>query len=242
MADRDPKDMEPAAAGQLATETAELTAIAAAVDATWREHVPETLFVPPAAHPICGLLLMMRRVKRGDLPGLRAAGSPEMQRYVEALRTMAELAPGLHNTLAAELAEATPHVVRTGLEDDNAAAMNVTLSYLAGARNYACEALAICEAVVRHGDPRRHWQYFGLRIGPIVVQALCGDATLRGVPTPAISLRNPQSLAVRLSIALLAGGGTGVSADAFAALHKTLRDHREKLGPSFSRDFCKNKA
>ncbi len=222
MADRAAEDMEPAAAGQLATETAELTAIAAAVAAQWREHVPETLFVPPKLHPICGLLLMMRRVKRGDLPGLRAAGSPEMQRYVEALRTMAELAPGLHDALAAELAEAAPHVVRTGLEDKNIEAMKGTLHYLATVRNYTREALAICEAVVRHGDPRRHWHYFGLRIGSIIVRALGGDATLRGVPPPAVSLRNPQSLAVRLSIALLAIGGTTVSADAFAALHKNV--------------------
>ncbi len=222
MADRAAEDMEPATAGQLATETTKLTAIADAVAAQWREHVPETLFVPPERHPICGLLLMMRRVERGDLPGLRAAGSPEMQRYVEALRTIAELAPGLHDALAAELAEAAPHVVRTGLEDNNDRAMEVTLHYLAGARNYACEALAICEAVVRHGDPRRRWHYFGLRIGPIVVQALCGDAKLRGVPAPAISLRNPQSLAVCLSIALLAIGGVTVSADAFAALHKNV--------------------
>jgi hypothetical protein len=165
---------------------------------------------------------MMRRVKRGDLPGLRAAGSPEMQRYVEALRTMAELAPGLHDALAAELAEAAPHVVRTKLEDKNIEAMKGTLHYLAGARNYTREALAICEAVVRHGDPRRHWHYFGFRIGPIVVRALCGDATLRGVPPPAISLRNPQSMAVRLSVAILADAGAMVSADAFAALHKNV--------------------
>ncbi len=231
MADRDPEDMKPAAAGQLATETTELTAIAAAVAAQWREHVPETLFVPPERHPICGLLLVMRRVERGDLPGLRAAGSPEMQRYVEALRTMAELAPGLHDALAAELAEATPHVVRTGLEDNNDGAMKETLHYLAGARNYACEALTICEAVVRHGDPRRRWHYFGLRIGPIVVRELRDDAKLRGVPPPALALRNPQSLAVCLSIALLAIGGVTVSTDAFAALHRPVAKHKNAAKP-----------
>lgn len=168
MADRDPEDMELVSAGQLATELAESTEIAAAVAAKWRDHLPEPWFVPPLWHPVCGLLLMMRRVKRVDLPGLRTVGSPEMQRYVEALRTIRDLAPGLHKSLAVELAEATPHVVRPGLEDSNADAMQVTLHYLAGAANYACEALGICEAVVRHGDLRRHWHYFGLRIGPIV--------------------------------------------------------------------------
>lgn len=222
MGDRAVEDMEPAAAKQLATEIAELTAIAAAVAAAWREHVPETLFVPPESHPVCGLLLMMRRVKLNDLPGLRTLGSPEMQRYVEALRTMTELAPGLHDAFAAELAKVTPHVVRTGLEDINVNNMWLTLHYLAGARNYAREALAICESVMRHGDPRRHWHYFGSRIGTIVVEALCGDAKLRGVPPPAISLRNPDSVAVRLSVALLAISGVTVTADAFAALHKTV--------------------
>ena len=222
MGDRAVEDMEPAAAKQLATEIAELTAIAAAVATVWREHVPETLFVPPKSHPVCGLLLMMRRVKRNDLSGLRTLGSPEMQRYVEALRTMAKLAPHLHDALAAELAEVPPHIVRTGLEDKNLEAMNGTLHYLEGAQNYAREALAICESVMRHGDPRRHWRYFGLRIGTIVAEALCGDATLRGVPAPAISLRNGDSVAVRLCVALLAGEGVSVSLDAFAALHQTV--------------------
>ena len=222
MADCASETTESAAAGQLAAETRELTAIAAAVAAQWREHVPETLFVPPERHPICGLLLMMQRVKRRDLPGLRAAGSPEMQRYVEALRTMAKLAPRLHDALAADLAEATPHVVRTGLEDENAAAMEMTRQYLAGARDYACEAIRICEAVFRHGDRRRRWHYFGLRIGPIVARELRADAERRGVPAPALALQNPQSLAVRLSVALLAVGGECVSSAAFAWLHRQL--------------------
>lgn len=222
MADRADEDMEPAAAGQPETETAELAAIADAVAAKWCERVPETRFVPAAGHPICGLLLMMQRVRRGDLPGLGTAGSPEMQRYVEALRTIENLAPGLHKNLAAELAKATPHVVRTGLEDNNDDAMKVTLHYLEGARNYACEALKICESVVRHGDPRRHWYYFGLRIGPIVVAALRADAEQRGEPAPAVSLLNPESVAVGLSVDLLAIGGVTVSLDAFAKLHKTI--------------------
>ncbi len=225
MADRDPKDMKPAAARQLTTEMDEFAEIVNAVAAKLCEHVPGTPLMwagHPSWHPICNLVQMMRRAARKDLPGLRTLGSPEMRRYVEALRTMAELAPDLHKRLGAELAEATPHLRRTRIECDIADSMSKTLDYLAGASDCSREALKICESVVQRTDPRRHWYFWGRHIGPMVVKGLRGDAERRGEPAPAVALTYPESVAVRLSVDLLAIGGVTVSPDAFAKLHKTI--------------------
>ena len=225
MAEPDPKDMKPAAARQLTAEMDEFTEIANAVAAKLCEHVPGTPLMwawHPTWRPICWLMLLMRRAARKDLPGLRSVVSPEMQRYVKALRTMAELAPGLHKRLAAELAEATPHVMRTRIECAIADSMSKTLDYLAGASDSTREALKICESVVQRTDPRRHWYFWGRHIGPMVVARLRGDAEQRGEPAPALSLLNPESVAVKLSVALLDIGGVVVSPAALAKLHRTI--------------------
>ncbi len=225
MADRDAKDMEPVFDGQQAPEMAELFAIIDAVAAKLREHVPETPVMRgwhQTWHPVCNLVQMMRRVARKEMPGLHTVASPEMQRYVAALRTMAELAPDLHKRLADELAEATPHVMRTRIECAIADSMSKTLDYLAGASDSTREALKICESVVQRTDPRRHWYFWGRHIGPMVVARLRGDAEQRGEPAPALSLLNPESVAVKLSVALLDIGGVVVSPAALAKLHRTI--------------------
>lgn len=191
----------------------------------WRERVPEARFVfLPPHYPvrIHGLLMVLRRFKRSEVPGLRTIGSAKMKRYVDALRTIAELAPDLQADLAAELGETAPRFLRVKLEVQNDFSMMTTLLHFASAGDWASKALQACEAVAKHDDPRRHWHHFALWLGRMVASELMLDAERRGVPAPATSLRNPESLAARLSVALLAIGGLTVTADAFAALHRTV--------------------
>lgn len=114
-------------------ELSELAEITNTIAAAWREHVPAAPFLPMPHHPIVGLILAMRRVKRGEAPGLKTADDADFQRYITAMRTIAELAPALHERLAAELADAKPRAVRINIEAQVSATMSALLAHLAEA-------------------------------------------------------------------------------------------------------------
>ena len=201
-------------------ELSELAEITNTIAAAWREHVPAAPFLPMPHHPIVGLILAMRRVKRGEAPGLKTAGGDDFQRYIAAVRTVAELAPALHARLAADLADAKPHAVRVFIEAQVAETMATLLDHLAEAAALAARGARVCEAVTRRRDMRGNWHIPARFMGELVTRQLRKNAEIVGMPPPALSLRNPESTATKLCLDLLSAGGISASRDAFAALHK----------------------
>lgn len=224
MPDRADKNTAPAPAGQTIASV-ELATVIRKIAEAWREHCPRAEFVPDPRDFLVVTLLTMRAHKRGEIPGARTFETAEMERYVGALRTVAELAPGLHASLVADLAKAEAFHTRPISDTERLisfdfAHVTAIRDHLAAAIDFSDEGRRTC-GVLRYHDLRAAWHLYGKQIGEWVAHRLEIDARRLSLPAPG-ALTNPESATVRLAIALLGIGGIAVSGDAFAALHKSI--------------------
>jgi hypothetical protein len=200
-----------------AAELRELMDISRAVAAAWREHAPPGPDMVDPRHPLVGLTLAIRRNRRGEAPAIRIIAGTEFQRYIAAVRVVAELAPVLLAQISAETATATPSAARIPIEGE---VLSAVTAHLAEAAAFAERAAKVCEAATRPGNLQAHWHTAARLMGRSVTTALRRHAEAHGRPPPALSLRNPESAAAKLATALLAIAGIAKGTDAFAQLHR----------------------
>ncbi len=202
--------------------------------------LPE-LGLPPPMQPIALLIRDMRRWRSNKKPGLTTLKSPKMATYLEALSLIAKLSPELHTSFEAELALAPASYFAS--ERDWLRRMTALAQKIAETGVYAQHMARFCsdEAKLGWRDKRRAWHAWAREMGRMIAEQLVADADQRGHPAPSTALTNAQSIATRLAVRLLALGGSNVSCDAFAAVHRTVaKSQGRSRGRVFPEKTAKN--
>jgi hypothetical protein len=171
-------------------------------------------------HPLVGLILAIRRNRAGEATGVRTITGETFQRYIDAVRVVAELAPTLLARINAEAAEAAPPAARIPIESE---VLSAVTAHLADAVAFAERGRGVCEAATRPKNAQSGWHKPARLMGRLVVTALRRHAEAHGRPPPSLSLRNPESVAAKFATGLLGIAGIAKTPDAFAKLHRPER-------------------